>query len=175
MIVRSMRCRRARPSAGMIVRPTQGTAITQRPGQTADPPTMHGRPGKFGRCQTLRPREHRRARRVAIRMLTVGLGLRNIPARPTKTHRARIASRITASLKSRSYKSIEVLPGRTLRVRPFLFWKQRLPEHFVDGSPHVLYNSLGGIRTIAFQEAPVITSIEVPRGWCAFHKFPSYC
>ena len=48
-------------------------------------------------------------------------------------------------------------------------------EHVVDGSPRVLYNSVGAIRTIAFQEAPVITSIEIPRGWCAFHKLPSYC
>jgi hypothetical protein len=109
---------------------------------------------------------------VATRALTVGL--RNIPTRHTKTLRTPIASQITASLKSRSYKSIEVLPGRTLRVRPFFVWKERLPEHYVDGSRHVLYNLLGAIRTIDFQEAPVITSIEVPRRRCAFHKLPSY-
>jgi hypothetical protein len=38
----------------------------------------------------------------------------------------------------------------------------------VDGSALAIYNS-----TIAFQEAPVITSIEVSRGWCAFRNLSS--
>jgi hypothetical protein len=40
--------------------------------------------------------------------------------------------------------------------------------------PHPLYNSFAGAEcTTAFQEAPVTTSVEVPRGWCAFRKLSS--
>ena len=60
-----------------------------------------------------------------------------------------------------------------VRVRLFIL-TGTAPKHVVDVSARRLYNPANGaVRTDAFQEAPVNTSVEVSRESCAFTRFSS--